>query len=195
MKNTGWLHTSYLLQMQRIISVGQTFSCGAILFHMNHFDGHVEQNYFTWQAIVHHMIKLLVVWNNLSCGAMTNCSWYQIVIHVTYLQCMISCGDLCCFDAKSMLSQFTHFLKINPQILSMEQKWQIWCLSLSRTCSALLTASLVSSSNLAMVAYSVSVSPFKDCIFLRIASIFELYWWDWDIIRFRGALGFTRRKQ
>ena len=44
------------------------------------------------------------------------------------------------------------------------------------TCSALLTASLVSSSNLAMVAYNESVSPFKDCIFFRIASIVELYW-------------------
>ena len=58
----------------------QKCSCGTILLHIEFVDGHVEENVFTWQAILFHMRKLLVVWS-----------------------------DSLCFDAKSMLSQFTKF--------------------------------------------------------------------------------------
>ena len=40
-------HTSYLSRTLRTLSVEQQISCGAILLHMEIFDGHVEQNCFT----------------------------------------------------------------------------------------------------------------------------------------------------
>ena len=58
-----------------------------------------------------------VMWSNLS------------LLHMINLQCMLSCRNLRCFDAMSILSHFTHICgaKINPQILSVEQKWKMSC--------------------------------------------------------------------
>ena len=52
-----WIHTSNLSRTRRTLSVEQNFSCGAILLHMKIVDGHMEQNCFTWQAILLHMNK------------------------------------------------------------------------------------------------------------------------------------------
>ena len=57
-------HTSYLSRTLRTLSVEQQISCGAILLHMEIFDGLVEQNRFTWQAILPHKTKLFVLWSN-----------------------------------------------------------------------------------------------------------------------------------
>ena len=57
-------HTSYLSRTLRTLSVEQQISCGAILLHMEIFDGLVEQNHFTWQAILPHKTKLFVLWSN-----------------------------------------------------------------------------------------------------------------------------------
>ena len=73
----------------------------------NKFASHNKQSCSTWQ----NCLSCGVI---LACVSMTNCSLYQILIHVTNLQCMLSCRDLRCFDAKSILSRFTHF--------SVEQK-------------------------------------------------------------------------
>ena len=119
---------------------------------------HVEQFCSTWNfsevmwnKITSHDNHSCCTWQNylscgviLACGSMTNCSFYQILVHVTNLQCVPFCCDLCCFDAKSILTRFTRFwrkihfdaiyallcgAKNNQQILSVEHKWQIWCMT------------------------------------------------------------------
>ena len=92
-------HTSYLSRTLRTLSVEQ--KCGAILLRMEIFDAHVEQNCFTSQVTLPHKAKLFVMW--------INCSLYQTLLHVANLQCMLFYSDLRCFDAKSILLQFTHF--------------------------------------------------------------------------------------
>ena len=79
---------------------------------------HCDQNCSTWQAILHHMTKLLVMWGNLP------------LLHMTNLQCILSYHDLHSFDAKSILSRFTQFCVEQNLILSVEQKWHISCMVL-----------------------------------------------------------------
>ena len=57
-------HTTYLSRTLRTLSVEQQISCGAILLHLDIFDGLVEQNRFTWQAILPRKTKLFVLWSN-----------------------------------------------------------------------------------------------------------------------------------
>ena len=70
------------------------------------FDCHVQQYYSMWQTILHHRTNFL---------------------HITNLQCMPSCRDLCCYDAIRFVA--IHALLCGAKILSTEQKWQIWCMS------------------------------------------------------------------
>ena len=126
-----WRHTSYLSRTPRTLSVEQKCSCGAILLHMKFFRGHVEQNYFTWQSFMLHMTKPLVMWSNFGvwindkllllpnfgpCDKFTMCAvllWFTLFwrrIHFVAIYALL-CGA-----------------KNNQQILSVEHKWQIWCM-------------------------------------------------------------------
>ena len=107
---------------------------------------HVEQFCSTWNFsevmwnnITSHDNHSCSTWQNhlscgviLACGSMTNCSLWQILIHLTNLQC-----------THAVLSWFMLFwckiyfvaiytllcgAKNNQQILSVEHKWQIWCM-------------------------------------------------------------------
>ena len=136
-KIAGTNHTSYLSRTPRTLSVEQKCSCGAILLHMKFFNGHVEQNCFPWQSILLHMTKLLVMWSNFG-------MWIN-----DKLLLMPNFDPRDKFTMYAVLSWFTlfwckiHFVAIyallcgaknNQQILSVEHKWQIWCmLGLSET--------------------------------------------------------------
>ena len=121
-----WRHTSYLSRTPRTLSVEQK------LLHMKFFTGHLEQNYFTWQSFMLHMTKLLVMWSNFGvwindkllllpnfgpCDKFTMCAillWFMLFwrkIHFDAI-CALLCGA-----------------KNNQQILSVEHKWQIWCMT------------------------------------------------------------------
>ena len=50
------------------------------------------------------------------------------LLHMTNLQCMLSCCDLRCFDATSISSHFTHFCVEQK----LTQKWQLSCMDESR---------------------------------------------------------------
>ena len=102
------VHTWYL-------SMEQIFSCGAILLHMKICACFVEE-------------KLLSLKSNfappheyfcLSCG--------EKLPHILLYICIIM---ICAVDAKSVLLWFTLFWrKINPKVFSVEQNWQISCMS------------------------------------------------------------------
>ena len=74
------------------------------------------------------------MWRNLSCGEMfphDRCTIYAVMLHnyivFVFLQ-NLSCRNLRCFVAKSVLSQFTRFLcekKIESKIVLVEKKRQI----------------------------------------------------------------------
>ena len=93
---------------------------------------HVEQFCFTWQAIWHHMIKLFVMWSNLSCGALENCSisvlWsYSWLLHMTNLQCMLSCCDLRCFVwSKNLQTNLVCGGKTTNIVPAHYSQWQWW---------------------------------------------------------------------
>ena len=85
---------------------------------------HVEKNCSTWQFFVCFFEQNFMIWS---------CCKIKI-------KCVLSYCDLRCFDVKSVLSWFTlfwqriHFVaiyallcgaKIDPKILSVEQKWQL----------------------------------------------------------------------
>ena len=74
-----------------------------------------------WSKIASHVKLFCTTWQNymsfgaiLSCESMTNCSTFLMgsdlsLLHMTNLQCMLSCCELRCFDATSILSHFMHF--------------------------------------------------------------------------------------
>ena len=91
---------SYLSRTLRTLSVEQKCPCGAILLMWIKIAPHDKQFCLSCGAI-------------LSCGAMTNCStsamWSNLSLLHMNLQYMLPYCDLRCFDAKSILSRFTHF--------------------------------------------------------------------------------------
>ena len=72
------------------------------------FAGHVEQNCPMWQAIFLHIVCIVIIYSVL-----TQNPFYR---------------DLRCFDA---IYALLCGAKLNPKVLSVEQKWQISCMLLN----------------------------------------------------------------
>ena len=93
--------------------------------------------FYTWSsAMLLHIRKLLVVSSNFVMW--TNDKWLLIqkFFHVTNLQCVLSCCDLLCFDAKSILSQFMLFsveqkLRDKSCPWSRNDKYDVTCVSVT----------------------------------------------------------------
>jgi len=93
-------------------------------FHVEQFCLTWKQSCSTWQNSMYVMWISFVMW-----------TYYKLfpvpyMLHVTNLQFMLSWRDLRCFDANPCCRDLRTFVwnKIYPKILSVEQKWQIWCL-------------------------------------------------------------------
>ena len=77
--------------------------CGAKYFMWSHLASHDKQ--FSPHDKIVCNVEQFVMWSfgncsiSAACGAIGDCSTWH----------MLSCCDLCCFDAKSILSRFTHF--------------------------------------------------------------------------------------
>ena len=124
------VHSSYLSQTPQTLSVDQKNHAESFSPHDN-FACHGDQNCSTWQSILHHMTKLLEQFYHVK-------QWHiaphlQFVkslhttklLHMKNLRCMLSFRDLHCFDAISILTQFT--LELNILVCGAK----IWCMTWS----------------------------------------------------------------
>ena len=98
---------------------------------------HVDKNCSTWQSILHHVTKLLVMWSNfimLSNEKLLHI-WkldqftFKIAPHDKFTMCAVFLWFTLFWRNISFVAIYA--LLCGVKILSVEQKWQIWCMHLS----------------------------------------------------------------
>ena len=122
-------HTWKLSRMPRTLSVEQKISCGVILLNMTNFACHLDQTCSTWQAILHYMTQLLFMWSNDKLLHICNVEQFVITPYDEFIFPAFLWFTL--FWRKIYFVAIYAILcgaKINPNILSVEQKWQISCM-------------------------------------------------------------------
>ena len=143
----GFHHTWNLSRTLRTLSVEQKCPCGAILLMWIKIAPHDKQFCLSWQAILLVMWSNLIMWSNLA-HLDQNFSTSQAILlvmtsnfacHVE--QFVITPHEFTIYAALLWFTLFwrkIHFVaiyallcgaKFNPNILSVEQKWQISCMS------------------------------------------------------------------
>ena len=96
---------------------------------------HVEKFVCIWQAILHHMTNLFVLWNSFVMWSIGIWNGEQCVIspHDNFWCTWQIYNECCLFMFSPVLTQYLiHALfsgaKIYPKILCVEQKLQKWCM-------------------------------------------------------------------
>ena len=121
-----------------MVMVMVNLSYGATLFDMKNFAGQVEEKFFTWQTILLHIVCHMedcVMWIHYNLfpvpyfAPRDKFRMYAVLSWFTLFQCkihVVAIYVLLC-GAKIYLKSCL-WSKNWPKVLSVEQKWQMWCM-------------------------------------------------------------------